>query len=259
MSQFSVLFQKEILESWRNFKWIWMPITFILLGVMDPLTQHFLPQILNSVGDLPEGAVIELPTPSAPEVLTMSFAQFDLLGTLILVLASMGVIAGERKSGVAAMILVKPVSYFSFVTSKWLSTLFIMWVSYFVGSIAAWYYIGVLFEFVPFSDFIVAFFIYGSWLSLVISLSIFYNSILKLPGLVAFLTLATIIILKTLSSTLSKWLSWSPAQLMNYSGQSLVISGLPENTVPSLILTFLLIIILLISSVIIFRKNELAV
>lgn len=259
MSQFIVLFHKEILESWRNFKWIWMPITFILLGVMDPLTQHYLPQILDKVGDLPEGAVIELPIPSAEEVLTMSFAQFDLLGILILVLASMGVIAGERKSGVAAMILVKPVSYFSFVTAKWLSTLLIMWVSYFVGSIAAWYYIGLLFKFISFSDFFVSFIIYGCWLSLVVSLTIFYNSFLKTPGLVGFLSLATIIVLKTLSGIFSNWLSWSPSHLINYSSQTLLIVGLPENTIPTIIMTLLLMIILLIASVIIFRKNELAV
>jgi ABC-2 type transport system permease protein len=259
MSQFIVLFQKEILESWRNFKWIWMPITFILLGVMEPITQHYLPQILNSMGDLPEGAVIELPIPSAVEVLTMSFGQFDLLGILILVLASMGVIAGERKSGVAAMILVKPVSYFSFVTAKWLSTLLLMWFSYFVGSIAAWYYIGILFEFISFSDFFVSFIIYGCWLSLVISLTIFYNSFLKTPGLVGFLSLATIILLTTLSGIFSKWLSWSPANLINYSGQALLIDGLVENTIPTLILTILGIIILVLSSVVIFRKNELAV
>jgi len=118
MSQWFTLLQKELLEMTRNFKWIWVPISFILIGVMDPLSTYYLPQILNTIGDLPEGAVIDIPTPPAPEVLMMSLANYNLLGILIIILTTMGLISGERKSGVAGMILVKPVSYFSFVTAK---------------------------------------------------------------------------------------------------------------------------------------------
>lgn len=259
MRQFFVLFQKEILESWRNFKWVWMPITFILLGVMDPLTQHFMPQILNSMGDLPEGAVIQLPTPSAEEVLTMSLGNIDMFGILVLVLASMGLIAGERKSGVAAMILVKPVSHLSFVGAKWLSSLLLMWVSYFLGLLASWYYIGLLFETIAFSDFIVSFLLYGIWLSVVITITVFYNSFLKTPGLVGFISLATIIILSMLSGLFSKWLSWSPARLISYAGQTLTQDGLPENAIAAIVLSLALMVILLFSGIFIFRKKELAV
>lgn len=258
MRQFFILFQKETLESWRNFKWIWMPITFILLGAMEPITQHFLPQIIDSVGDLPEDAVIQLPIPSAEEVLTMSLAQFDLIGVLVLVLATMATIAGERKSGVAAMILVKPVSYFSFVITKWLSTLLLMWLSYFMGMLAAWYYVGVLFEFIPFSDFILSFIIYGCWLSLVVTITIFYNTFLKTAGFVGFISLATIILINTFTGIFSKWLPWSPAQLMNYSGGVLLKEGFPDNTLETILFTILSILILLILSGFIFRNKELA-
>jgi ABC-2 type transport system permease protein len=259
MSQFVVLFKKELLESWRNFKWIWMPITFILLGVMDPITQNYLPKILDSMGDLPEGAVIQLPVPAAEEVLSMSLAQFDMLGILILVLASMGIIAGERKSGVAAMILVKPVSHRSFVSAKWLSSLLLMWISLFLGFLASWYYTGLLFEFIPFPEFLLSFVLYGIWLSLVITITIFFNAFLKTPGLVGFISLATVILLNMISGLLSEWLAWSPARLMSYSSQSLLQQGLPENTIAAIVMTVILMIILLFSSVFIFRKKELAV
>lgn len=258
MSQFFVLFKKEVLESWRNFKWIWMPITFLLLGVMDPITQHYLPDILNTMGEL-EGAVIQLPIPSAEEVLAMSLENFDMLGILILVLASMGMISGERKSGVAAMILVKPVSHGFFIASKWLSSLVLMWLSYFIGILASWYYTGLLFDFIPFTDFILSFVLYGIWLSVVITITIFYNAFLKTPGIVGFLSLTTVILVNMLSGLLSKWLAWSPALLMSYSSQSLLQDGLPEHTVATIVLSVILIIILLFSSIFIFRKKELAV
>ncbi|MHC0035665.1 ABC transporter permease [Pseudoneobacillus sp. C159] len=258
MKQFFVLFKKELLESWRNYKWIWMPITFILLGVMDPITQNYLPQILNSVGDLPEGAVIELPKPSAEEVVSMSMANIDMLGILIIVLASMGLIAGERKSGVAAMILVKPVSHSSFVFTKWLSSLLIVWVSYFVGMIASWYYTGILFKFIPFPDFLMSFALYGLWLSFVVTVTIFYNSFLKTPGVVAFASLATIIVVNMGSGILKDSLEWSPARLMAYASQTLVETNAPDQTMATIFLTLILIAILLVVGIFFFRKKELA-
>jgi ABC-2 type transport system permease protein len=259
MNQFMVLFKKESLESWRNFKWIWMPISFLLLGVMDPITQHFLPQILDSVGDLPEGAVIQLPEPSAQDVLTMSLGNLDMFGILIIVLASMGIISGERKSGVAAMILVKPVSHVSFVLSKWFFSLILMWVSYFIGLLASWYYTGLLFDFIPFSDFLLTFVVYGIWLSMVITITIFFNAFVKTPGIVGFVTLATIILLNMIKGIPVEWLAWNPARLMSYAGQSLLQDSLPEHMMPAIILTVLFIFLLLIVSVFVFRKKELAV
>ncbi|HAQ07252.1 MAG TPA: ABC transporter permease, partial [Bacillus bacterium] len=146
MNQWLTLFNKEVLEMARNYKWIWVPITFIVLGVMDPLTTYYMPQILDSVGGLPEGAVIEIPTPTAIEVFIMSMSEYQTIGILIIVLSMMGIVAGERKSGVAQLILVKPVSHISFITSKWASSLVLMLLSLFLGLLASWYYTGVLFE-----------------------------------------------------------------------------------------------------------------
>ena len=157
MSQWLTLFQKEILEMWRNFKWIWVPITFILLGVKEPLTSYYLPQIIKSFGGLPEGAIIDIPPPTAGAVLASGLSQYSTIGVLIIVLGTMGVIAGERKSGVAAMILVKPVSYFSYVTSKWAGSLLLVWFSLFIGYLLTWYYTGQLFEWVAFGEFLQSF------------------------------------------------------------------------------------------------------
>ena len=55
MSNFSVLFQKEWRENVRNFKILWIPLVFILFGISEPLTNYYLSQILNAVGNMPEG------------------------------------------------------------------------------------------------------------------------------------------------------------------------------------------------------------
>jgi ABC-2 type transport system permease protein len=258
MSQWLTLLQKEMLESWRNFKWIWVPITFILIGVQIPITDYYLPQIIDSLGGMPKGAVINIPTPSAGEVLVQSLGQYTTIGVLIIVLSTMGIIAAERKSGVAAMILVKSVSYRSYVTAKWFGSLILMWFSFFIGYAATWYYTGILFKWVPAADFFQSFFIYGLWLTVILTITVFFSAALLSPGIAGFVSLAVIIVLSLVTSSLSHWLEWSPAQLGTYASEILLSKGISDYLLPTSLLAGLLLVILLVLSIVIFRKKELA-
>jgi len=258
MSQWMTLFQKEILEMWRNFKWIWVPITFILLGVTEPVSSYYLPQIIKSFGGLPEGAVIDIPPPTAGAVLASGLSQYSTLGVLIIVLSTMGGIAGERKSGVAAMILVKPVSYLSYVTSKWAGSLLLVWLSLFIGYLSTWYYTGQLFDWVAFSDFMQSFVLYGIWLTVVLSITVFFSSALLAPGMSGFVSLAVTLVVSIVSGALSHLLEWSPSQLTSYASGLLTTGDLPEHAIPASILSILIIIVLLWLSVFLFKKKELA-
>ncbi|MGX6444098.1 ABC transporter permease [Neobacillus sp. K501] len=258
MNQWLTLLQKEMIEMWRNFKWIWVPITFILLGVSEPLSNYYMPQIIDSLGGLPEGTVIEIPPPTAGEVLVAGLSQYSTLGVLIIVLGTMGIIAGERKSGVAAMILVKPVSYFSYVTSKWAGGLLLVWFSLLIGYLATWYYTGLLFDWIPFSEFFNSYLLYGLWLSVVLTVTVFFSSIFLTPGIAGFVSLALIVFLTILSGSLSQWLEWSPSQLTSYAAGLLVAGKLSNETLATSFIAAVLIAILLWLSVIVFKKKELA-
>ena len=258
MSQWLTLFKKEVLEMWRNFKWIWVPITFILLGVSEPLTSYYMKDILDAVGGLPEGAVIDIPLPTAGAVLASGLSQYLTIGVLIIVLGTMGVIAGERKSGVAAMILVKPVSYFSYVTSKWAGALLLVWVSLFIGYLSTWYYTGQLFDWVPINEFFQSFALYGLWLTVVLTVTVFFSASLLAPGMAGFISLALALVVSIISGVLSHLLEWSPSQLTSYASVLLTAGELPDETLPASLLAIFIIAVLLWLSVVIFKKKELA-
>jgi ABC-2 type transport system permease protein len=258
MSQWMTLFQKELLEMWRNFKWIWVPITFILLGVSEPITSYYLPEIIKSFGGLPEGAVIDIPPPTAGAVLASGLSQYSTFGVLIIVLGTMGVVAGERKSGVAAMILVKPVSYLSYVTSKWAGSLLLVWFALFIGYLSTWYYTGQLFEWVAFGDFFQSFVLYGLWLTVILTVTVFFSSALLSPGMAGFISLALVLVVSIISGALSHLLEWSPSQLTSYASALLTTGELPDDTLPASLIGILLIVILLWLSVFLFKKKELA-
>ena len=68
MNLWFVLFKKECLEMVRNFKVIWVPLTFLFLAKLIPLTAYYMPKIIDALGGLPEGTVIEIPLPSPGRV-----------------------------------------------------------------------------------------------------------------------------------------------------------------------------------------------
>ncbi|WP_163102713.1 ABC-2 transporter permease [Peribacillus alkalitolerans] len=255
MKQLFTLVQKEWLEMVRNYRIIWVPITFILIGLTDPITTYFLPDILKSAGGLPEGAVVSIPTPAAPEVFFMSLNQYNLLGILVIVLLNMGSVSNERKSGVISMILVKPVSYVNFISSKWIASIILIIPSIILGSLSSWYYTSILFGKIPFEEFINSVLIYSVWILFVISILLFLNSFLSSSMMIGFISVVIIMIINLIGGLLSKRMAWSPGQLSSYVGEYLVSGQFSEYLIGSLALTLLLTFICFLASVFLFRRS----
>lgn len=256
MRQWQTLVKKELIGNFRDRKWIWVPIVLILLAVMDPVSNYYLPQILDAVGGLPDGAIFEMPQVTGIDAIMMSISQLSSLGILIFVLISMGTIAGERKSGIAELILVKPVSYTAYIMSKWTALLALVLVSYIVSMLFAWYYIGMLYEFIPIGDFLLLLFFYGLWFVLVVTLSIFYNTVFRSPGLVAFSTIATIIVLSVVTSMFGQKLNYSPSNLSNHALHYLQTGDISGALIGSAVTTISICALLLVWSIYIFQTKE---
>jgi ABC-2 type transport system permease protein len=197
----------------RSYKLIWLPISFIILGATQPITTFFLPDILASSGDLPEGTILSLPTPKPFEVLASSLEQFGLMGVLLIALSSMGAVSGERSSGVAAMILVKPVSFVSFVTAKWAALFLIAALSFILGYSAAWYYTGTLFGPVEWRDVVTSALLFTLWLGFVGTLALMFSSLFRSSAVAAFGAIASAILLTVVSSTLPYKQIWNPGSI----------------------------------------------
>lgn len=213
MNVYLVLCQKELRELIRSYKLIWMPLVFVLLGISQPVTSYFLPDLLAGAGNLPAGSIIEIPLPEGKEVLAQTLQQFGTVGALIIALAFMGVVSSERSSGVASMILVKPVPYSAYIASKWTMLLLLVWLSLTLGYCGAWYYTALLFGDVNASTAFSGLFIYGLWLSLIGTLTLVFSTWLRSPAAAAFSALSISMLLAMSASLLPDALAWSPGQL----------------------------------------------
>lgn len=216
MNQLGILMKKEWRENVRNYKLFWIPAVFILLGIMEPVSNYFLPQILDSVGNLPEGTVMEFPTPEPEQLMVAIMGQYQLLGLLVLVLAYMGTIAGERKSGTATLMYARPLSFSAYFLSKWIMASIIALLSIWLGFLAGYYYTYLLFGSIEASELMQFASTYSLWILMVISIVLAASALMPNSGLTAALSLAIIIISQLIDGLLGTYWTVSPLKIPVY-------------------------------------------
>ncbi|UCZ52519.1 ABC transporter permease [Bacillus shivajii] len=259
MNQWMTLFKKEIKESVRNFKWVWIPLVFLLLGIMQPVTSYFLPDILENFGGLPDGAVINIPLPTGPQVLAETLGQFSQIGLLVLVLAFMGTVASERNNGSIIMVLVKPVSYVSYLTAKWAHMTLLALSSFIVGFGLSVYYTFLLIEPVAASDVIKGMLIYSLWILFIVTLVLCLSALLKSTAATAFISIGVTIVLNLLSSFVPDLMRWSPGMLMDHTQLMFHTGGVGEFFLLSILVTVLIIITMMTFTCYVFQRKEMAI
>lgn len=221
MNEWIIFLQKEWRENVRNFKILWIPLVFILFGITEPVTNYYLPQILEAVGNLPEGQVIPLPQFTPPQILMSTIGQYQLIGMIVVVLAFMGAISRERKNGTATLLYVRPISFTSYFLSKWVVINGIVVGSVFVGLLSSWYYTNLLFGKVPVGDFFQFFGTYSVWLVFVITIVLAASAWLPTGG-AAGLSLFFVLVIQIVDSLLGAYWKISPWKVSTYAAEWLM-------------------------------------
>ncbi|MGE7091995.1 ABC transporter permease [Lysinibacillus sp. NPDC048646] len=182
MNTFAILSKKEFSQMVKEYKILWLPIVFMLLGITQPIMMYYLPMILESLGGV--GGIMIDPTmakPEGSEVLASTLnSQFDQLGIIIVIVAVMSVIQAEKANGMLAFILTRPVSISAYLGSKIGTHYLLVVFSLAIGYIASYGYTLYLFSSIPIAQVILAFALYCLWLLFIITfvtmLSTFFNS-----------------------------------------------------------------------------------
>jgi len=257
MRQWIVMYNKEMLEMWRSFKWLWVPLVFILLGIMQPVSTYYLPQILESVGGLPEGAVIEIPMPTSGQTMAEVISQYGSIGLLVIVLASMTIVSGEKQSRTIGLVMVRPIPYSSFITAKWAGLVSITWVSLIAGCLSGWYYTELLIGPVDFVNLAQSILVYGLWLTFIVSVTVLMSTWLKGNSAIAFLTILIAIGLSILTGLFTAYMQWSPARLPQHAANLLVNSSVGDWFGLSAAVTFIAIMAILFVVVTMLKRQPL--
>jgi ABC-2 type transport system permease protein len=144
-------FRKEWMESLRSYRLLIVVIVLVIFGLTSPLQALLLPKVLAQALPIPAGTDISAfikPAKVSDSVAqyVKNMSQFDLI---LAVLLAMGAVAQEKDKGTAAMMMVKPLPRGSFLGAKFLGLAAVFAIGIAIAGIGAYYYTGLLFEFMP--------------------------------------------------------------------------------------------------------------
>ncbi|MBO3764401.1 ABC transporter permease subunit [Bacillus subtilis subsp. subtilis] len=185
MKVMTALLQKEWLEGWKSGKLVWLPIAMMIVGLTQPLTIYYMPDIIAHGGNLPDGMKISFTVPSGSEVMVSTLSQFNTLGMALIIFSVMGCVANERNQGVTALIMSRPVTAAHYIVSKWLTQSVIGILSFAAGYGLAYYYVRLLFEDASFSRFATSLGLYALWVIFIVTAGLAGSTIFRSVGAAA--------------------------------------------------------------------------
>ncbi|QED48487.1 ABC transporter permease subunit [Cytobacillus dafuensis] len=243
MNHLFVLLKKEWLEARRSYKILWFPVVFMFLGIIQPLSSYYLPQILQIAGGLPEGIEITLPKFTAEDVLASTLTnQFDQLGLIIIVIGMMGIIVSEKNNGMLAFILTRNTRLSEYLLSKWIGQAVIVAGSVAIGILMAIFYTSYLFNTVSFARVFVGLGVYYIWCLFILTFALMLGAVLSRSSAVAVLSIFVLILLKAITAFGAGFQILNPAYLTNHA-VNIMISG---NTLPHLLTTVTITLFLIV-------------
>ncbi|MGN7479145.1 ABC transporter permease [Solibacillus silvestris] len=254
MQQFKALVLKEWRESIRNFKILWIPLVFMLLGISDPLMNYYVEDILNAVGNMPEGFTMMMPELQPADLLIASTGQFQTIGLLVLIVAYIGTFSRERQNGTATLVYVRPISFTALFFSKWIVAGTVAVISAIAGYAGSMYYTALLYGTVDWMKFFAMLGTYCVWLLFVTALTVAMSAAFQ----TAIAATVTVIILPLglfIDSLIGGFWKVTPYKLAHYGTALLMDSVLMKDYWLTLFFVLLLIILAIVTGIAMSKKN----
>jgi ABC-2 type transport system permease protein len=118
MMGFRTLLAKEMREQLRTGRLVAVAAVFILFGIVGPLTDRYMKELMNALGEQGGGFTITVPPPSLAGAAGQILKNLSQFGIICALLLAMGSVAWEKERGTAGMILTKPASRAAFLAAK---------------------------------------------------------------------------------------------------------------------------------------------
>lgn len=126
---------QEIVRTWR----IWvLPMVLIFLAASGPVLARFTNELLATALGADEVALIALPDPTAVQAYAQWTQNLTQIVVFVVIVMAAGAINAEVRSGVAALILVKPVARSTYVLTHALVLVTFVALAAFLGACVSW-------------------------------------------------------------------------------------------------------------------------
>jgi ABC-2 type transport system permease protein len=145
MMGFTVLLQKELREQLRTGRLVAVAAVFVLFGLLGPLADRYMKELLDALGSQAGGMSIAVPPPSLAGDAAQILKNLSQFGIVCALLLAMGTVAWEKERGTAGLILTKPASRAAFLAAKLVAISLNLALATILGCGIAWVYTVLLY------------------------------------------------------------------------------------------------------------------
>lgn len=218
MKGFTVLLGKELREIVRTSRLYVVPGLFLFFGLSSPILTKLMPEIIKSIGG---GVTIIIPPPVAKDSFLQLLKNLSQIGLLAIILANMGIVAEEKASGTALLVLTKPASRPAFVLAKFAAQAILV-----VAATAVAYAVSLVYTLILFQDVSVAASaqatgLYALYALFILAATVAASALARTPlgaGGIAIVVFFASSLLSGLGGFLTKW---TPGALLHYANSIL--------------------------------------
>jgi len=247
-----VLLKKELREGLRTPKAVVLTLIFLFFGILNPITARYINEIISSAGGI-EG--FRLPDPTWIDAFMQFYKNSQSICFLALILTFMGTVVNEKRSGTMVLMLSKGAKRGTFIYAKFSAAAIFYTIAYVIGASVTVLYTYLLFDNVNPDKLTLALLVY--WLT-----GLFYIAVAMLASVLAKTVTSAAIIslagyfLVSAMGAIPQIKKFTPSFLTETSSSLLTGKGWPDGAYLNISVVILMIIILLKTSVIVLKRQE---
>jgi len=249
-----VFLKKEFREILRTHKIYVVPCIFLFFAISSPLIAKMTPEIIKSLAPDFE---ITLPNPTAADSYLQLFKNLNQIGILAVIFTSIGLVADEKVRGTAILMLTKPVPKWSFILSKFIATSVLVLGATILAYCTCLFYTVFIFKDALFAVSAQAIVLAAAYYLLIIAVTLLASTVsrsLALSGAFSIGGFFLLSILPVLHKSLAKY---TPGALPTFQDKMIAGTATFGEAVPALVITLAAVAVLLILTVLIFKRQEL--
>jgi len=254
MSILGVMLKKDLLEQSRSKHIIILIFLFLFVAIASPIISKLTPMIMQSI--LPNQLKITISEPTFIDAVDQFIKNTSQLAIIILIFMVAGTVTGEKSSKTLELLFVKPVPREIFIISKFLSRYITIGLTYFINSLFFYLYTISIFKTFSFVNFLIVDLLMMFYIFLIVTFTIFASTFSRKTIIAAISGFVIFIFFNYILSLFKKISDFLPNYILgNY--RSIITYGFTKNLWGSLIVILGLIILFILFSILIFKKQEL--
>lgn len=253
MRSYIAFLKKEGIEVVRTHKLMLIVIVFVLIGMLNPITAKFTPQIIKEF--MPEGMVIAINEPTAVDSWMQFFSNVPQMGLIVLVILFSGIMSNEFAKGTLINMLTKGLSRRVVIYSKFSISLIIWTISYVLCFLVTFIYTDYFWDTSNINNLFLAIFLLWLFGTLLLSTIILGGVIFK-SNYACLLFTGTIVALMFLINIVPAVSEYNPVFLVSNNMQLIMDKIDIKEALRPIIIALAAILIEIYLSVKIFNKKE---